>query len=243
MDKTRLWIIGSVLAMIVLAAGGWVVGVQPQLDAAAAADAESAHVDATNEANRAVLARLQKDAQELPALKGTLAALGTSVPSVPDLPGFQEEVNGYAAASGVTVTSWQVSDAQAYTPPAAPVTASVAPGSPAGSSTATAAPTATPAPTGTPTPGPTPTAIPGAPPPANPLVTAENFTVIPVSVTVRGDYAKIVAFAAAAQAAKRLFLVTGFSVDPAADAPGYDGKVSGYIYVLTAPKDAAKGSK
>lgn len=239
MDKTRLWIIGSVLAMIVLVAGGWVVGVQPQLDAAAAADAESAQVDATNEANRAVLARLQKDAQELPALKGTLAALGTSVPSVPDLPGFQDEVNGYAAANGVTVTSWQVSDAQAYAPPAAPVAASAGSGSPSGSSTATPAPTSSP----TPTPAPTPTAIPGAPPAANPLITAKNLSVIPVSVTVRGDYAKIVAFEAAAQAAKRLFLVTGFSVDPAADAPGYDGKVSGYIYVLSAPKSAAAGSK
>lgn len=241
MDKTRLWIIGSVLAMIALIAGGWVVGVQPQLDAAAAADAESAQVDATNNANSAVLARLRKDAEQLPALKEKLAALGTSVPGVSDLPGFQNELNGYAAANSVTVMSWQVSDAQAYVPPAAPTAASGAAGSPSGSSTATPAPTPTAAPV--PTPTPTPTAVPGAPPAANPLVTGKDFSVIPVSVTVRGDYANIVAFAAAAQAAKRLFLVTGLSVDPAADAPGFDGKVSGYIYVLTPPKAAGTGSK
>ena len=51
MDKNRLWIIGAVVVMVAIVALGWVVAIQPQLDAAAAADAQRATVDATNAAN------------------------------------------------------------------------------------------------------------------------------------------------------------------------------------------------
>jgi Tfp pilus assembly protein PilO len=240
MDKTRLWIIGSVLAMVVVAALGWVLAIQPQLDQSAAADAQTAQVNGTNAANQAVLAKLKKESAELPALKDRLAALGTSVPSAAQIPAFADELNGFAAANGVTITGWQIADAQGFVPPVNPA-APVAAAAPSGSS-ATPAPTATPTPSATPTPTPVPTAVAGMPPAASSLVTKEDFTAIPVSVSVRGEYPNIVAFVAAAQKSQRLFMVNSVNVGPAANGPGFDGKVGGLIYVLssTAPNAPAK---
>lgn len=237
MDKTRLWIIGSVLAMVVVAALGWVLGIQPQLDQAAAADAQTVQVQSSNTAAQAVLTKLQKDSEGLPALKSRLAALGTSIPSDAQVPAFTDELTALAAANGVTITAWQITDASGFVPPANPAAPAAA--APASGSSSTATPTPSPSATPTPTPTPKPTAVPGMPPAASPLVTKDDFTVIPVSVTVRGDYPNIVAFVSAAQKGQRLFMVNGISVGPAANGPGFDGKVSGLIYVLGAPTEAA----
>ena len=242
MDKTRLWIIGSVLAMVVVAALGWVVAIQPQLDQSAAADAQTAQVNGTNTANQAVLTRLKKASATLPALKTQLESLGTSIPSAAQIPAFGDELTGFAAANGVTITAWQISDAQGFVPPVAP--AAAAPAAPAagasgGGSTATPTPTPSAAPSATPAPTPAAAPVAGMPPAVSPLVNKDDFTVIPVSVTVRGGYANILAFVAAAQKTQRLFMVNTVDVGPAADGPGFDGKVGGLIYVLNAATPAA----
>ena len=237
MDKTRLWIIGSVLAMVVVAALGWVLGIQPQLDQSAAADAQTLQVDGTNTANQLALNKLKKDSAALPELKSQLDGIATSIPAEAQTPAFMDELNALAAANSLTVTASQITDGQGFVPPAdpkAPASAATASGS--GS---TATPTPSPSSTPAPTPTPAPTAVPGMPPAASSLVTKDDFTVIPVSVTVRGEYANIVAFVAAAQKGQRLFLVNGLDVGPASNGPGFDGRVSGFIYVLNSGTAAA----
>jgi len=235
MDKTRLWMIGSVIVMVAVVALGWVVGVQPQLDQAAAAETQIAQVDQTNAANRAVLDRLEKDSTNLPALKKSLASLAASVPTQSANPAFMDELNGFAAANGVVISAWAIADGQPYVPP-------VAPAAPAAASGGGAASTATPSPSATPTPAPTSTApaapVAGMPPVVSPLITKDNFTVVPVSFTVTGPYPNVVAFLHAAQTGERLFLVNSFSSGPAASGVGVDGKVSGFSYVLTLPEAA-----
>lgn len=237
MDKTRLWIIGSALAMVVVAALGWVLGIQPQLDQSAQADAQTLQVNSTNAVNQVTLDKLKKDSAALPALKSRLADLGASVPSSADIPAFSDELNALAAANGLTVTDSQVTDAKGYVPPVDP--SATTPTTPSSGSSSTATPTPTPHATPAATPTPAPTAVPGMPPSVSPLVTKDDFAVVPVSITVRGDYPNIVAFIAAAQKGQRLFLVNGIDVGPAANGPGFDGKVSGLIYVLGTGTEAA----
>lgn len=234
MDKTRLWIIGSVLAMVVVAALGWVLGIQPQLDQSAAADAQTLQVEGTNTASQLALNKLKKDSESLDDLKSQLAAVETSIPAEAQTPAFMDEVTALAAANGLTVTASQITDGAGFVPPVNPA----APAPAASSGTGSTA-TATPTPSATPTPAPKPTAVPGMPPAASPLVTKDDFTVIPVSVTVRGAYPNILSFVEAAQKGQRLFLVNGIDVGPAANGPGFDGKVSGFIYVLTTGAQAA----
>jgi Tfp pilus assembly protein PilO len=231
MDKTRLWIIGSVLLMVVVAALGWIVGVQPQLDQATAASAQTAEVESGNAAKAAVLATMKKDNEDLSALKKQLTSLQASIPSKEEWPAFGDELNTMAAAAGVTIVSVVTDEGQAYALPAAPAAATPAAGS-AGGSAATPAPTPTPGPTAAATATPAPATVAGAPPVTSPLITSANFTLVPVSVTVRGDEKQILQFVHASQTGTRLLLVNGLKIAPSSEGLALDAKVSGYLYVL-----------
>ncbi|WP_431278139.1 hypothetical protein [Leifsonia poae] len=229
MDKTRLWIIGSAVAMVAIVALGWVVGIQPQLSAASAADAQTAQVEALNQKNALALAELQKQYKDLPALKAQLAALASSVPGDVQMPAFMDEMTAVASGAGVTVAKWTAADGQAYTAPVAPAAAAAAP---AAGSTATPAPTPAP---GTPAPTPTP-AVPvkvaGLPPVMSTLITSDNFIASPVTVSVSGPYANVLTFLKGAQSGQRLFLVTGFVTKASTVGTGVDATISGLIYTL-----------
>lgn len=234
MDRNRLWVIGSVLVMALILAGGWVVGIQPQLAAIADADAQKAAVDGTNARNLQVLEQLKKDSADLPKLTSRLAELAASVPDGSSIPTFTDQLNALYTSSHVICVDQAFADAVAYKPV---VPAAAAPVAPSGSST--------PAPTATPTPTPAvPTAAPaGVPPVANALITSQNFAAQPVTITVRGQYADILSFVNGLQTGPRLFLVTALSTAPTTGtdaAPGsLDGKIAGYIYSLTAPAAAS----
>lgn len=239
MDKTRLWVIASVLVMALVLAGGWFLGVQPQLGAIADAEAQTASVQQTNETYAQALAKLKRDSADLPALKAKLASLAASVPEGSAVPAFIDQLNALYTASNVVCIDQSFSDAVAYSPAAPPA--------------ATPTSTQTPAPGAAPTPTPAPTAAAGTPPVVSSLITATNFAARPVSVTVRGRFADILTFVNGLQTGPRLFLVTSFSTVPATDAtagPGtLDAKVAGYVFSLTpdgqggaAPEPAAPGA-
>jgi Tfp pilus assembly protein PilO len=219
----------AAVAAVVVLAGGFFLGVRPQLDSAAASRADVESIDATNDVTRTELARLREQAKTLPEQRAALATLSASVPGSPNPATFISALNTTADQAGVKVSSITVGDAQAYTPP---VTAE---GTPAdGGAAATPAPSATAAPTGT---APVPTAV---APTTDSSITAQNFSVIPVTVSVTGDFSQALAFVKGAQAGERLFLVNSISSSieaaaatdaAAADAPTWS--FSGSVYVLT----------
>lgn len=232
MNSNRLWVIGSVLTMVVVLVLGWIVGVQPQLTAAASATVQRLGVDQTNAGYEAVLAKLRAEHEKLPELTAELGALTASVPSGTESSAFVTELNGVAVSTGVTIRSLTFSDAVTYKPPA------VAP-----PTTPTSGSSSTP----TPTPAPAPSASPAAPPPVtNSLITSTNFFATPVQVGVRGSLAQVLDFLAGAQKGTRLFLVTTLSSSPSMDEgvpPGtVDATIGGYVYAVTpaaSPQSAA----
>lgn len=237
MDKTRLWMIASVLVMALVVAGGWFLGVQPQLGAIAEAESQTTSVQQTNAAYARALAKLKKDAADLPALKAKLASLAASVPEGSAVPAFIDQLNALYTASNVVCIDQSFSDAVAYSPvaPAAPA----APAAPSGSQT--------PAPGATSTPAPAPTPAAGTPPVVSSLITATNFAARPVSVTVRGQFADILNFVNGLQTGQRLFLVTSFSTMPATDAGAgagsLDAKIAGYVFSLTPDGQGGAGAQ
>lgn len=228
MSRNRLSLLLAVVAMAVVAVGGFFLAVQPQLAQASAAQTQTENVETTNHASRAELARLREQAAKLPAMRQELEQLSASVPDGADLSSFIADLDGIASASGMEVSSYTTSDAVAY----APVVPAAAPSS-APSASASAAPAAT---------------VPSAPAaPAvvtNGAITGQNFSVIPVTVAVDGTFEQARAFLAGVQHGKRLFLVTSIA---SAEKSGEDGAASdqstwtfgGSIYVL-ATADAAK---
>jgi Tfp pilus assembly protein PilO len=226
-DKNKLWIIGAVIVMAVIAAGGWVLGIQPQLAVATAADAQRATVQSSNAASAIALAQLERDYKALPSLKSQLASLTRSVPTGTEIPAFVDELNALAATDSVTVVGMTVTDAQPYvavTPPTATA-----------ASTSTAPSTATPSPTPSPAPTAAAAAVPtaGVPPVTSPLITPTNFAAIPVQVSVSGSYANVLDFVHGLQTASRLFLITTIASTASTTTPGLvDGRIGGFVYVL-----------
>jgi Tfp pilus assembly protein PilO len=234
MDKNRLWLIGLVAVMVAVVAMGWLLGIQPQLSAASAADAQRATVQAQNAQNEAVLAKLKKDYSSIDELKKQLVSLRQSVPASADMSAFVTELDTLAGVHQVTVKSISVSDAMPYTAPAAPV----------------AAPSASASPSATPTPAPT-AAAPAAPvaptaPPAvtNPKITAANFIAVPIQLSISGPYSNVLDFVNGLQMGPRLFLVTTFSTtsssDTTAAAGSVDSSVGGFVYVVLDANAAAE---
>lgn len=237
MNRNRLMLVIAVVAAVVVAAGGFFLGVQPQLDRAAAARSDAAGIRTANDATRAEIARLQEEAKSLPSRRAELARLAASVPSTPDTATFLKQVDATAAAAGVQVSTVTVDDPRAYTPPA--TSTATADGDTAPTDTATAAPSdgSTPAADAT---------APAAPEiTTNNAITADNFSVIPVAVTVNGTFDQALAFVKGLQSSPRLFLIDSISsaasgdTGAAPDTPSWS--FSGSVYVL-AEDDAGTGS-
>ncbi len=235
MDKNRLLMIGVILAIVVVAGLGYVLGVQPQLAAAQASDLQRSTIAAQNATTEADLAKMRSDYSNLGALKAKLATLQTSIPSSPALDKFLQDVYVLASSTGATVTAFTPADAVAYVPPVAPVTAPAATGTTSGSS---------PSPTPSPSLAPAAPAAPQAPAvQSNPLITAQNFVAIPVKIGIQANDAAAFAFLDKLQKGKRLFLVTSFSAGgsagtatPGSPSAGSTYTIGGYVYVLASPK-------
>lgn len=219
----------AALAAVVVLAGGFFLGVRPQLDSAAAARTDAESIESTNTVTRTELERLREQAKTLNQQRATLETLRASVPDSSNTSAFISALNATADAAGVKVSSITVGDAQAYTPPVVAATPTDG-----GDTTATPAPSATPAPAGTAS-VPVPVA-----PMTDSSITAANFSVIPVTVSVTGDFAQALAFVKGAQTSDRLFLVNSISSSlespgaadaAAADAPTWS--FSGSVYVLS----------
>jgi len=229
MDRNRMMLIAAALTAVVVLALGFLVGVQPQLVAASSAELQQQSVEAQNETLRESLATLEADNAKLPDLKSELATLDTSVPSQAALSSFLTELDQLAGASGTTVTGFTSSDATAYEPTttdvAAPAATDAAASDAAGTAPAATAPAAPTAPELV----------------TDPLVTATNFSSIPITVSIQGSYAQARDFLSKLQGGSRLFLVTTFAStgsSEAGDATGVPDQwtVGGLVYVL---QDAA----
>ncbi|WIB35892.1 hypothetical protein [Curtobacterium sp. MCJR17_043] len=117
MTRNRLNMVLAVLAMVVVAAAGFFLGVQPQLSRAATDGAQQATVEHENAVKSGELARLRQQAKTLPEMRTALAELQASVPSSDRMSAFYDEVDQAATTAGVTVSTITTSDATAYIPP------------------------------------------------------------------------------------------------------------------------------
>lgn len=244
MEANRLWTIGAILAMIGIVAGGWFLGVQPQLDSAAAANDQRAGIARLNSVNEAALRKLQADDAKKGELQERLAALAASVPSQPDLPEFYAAADAVATANNVVLANVATGASMPYPDPgqqsgtksaSAQPSGSTSTPTPSPSGVSTAAPTATPA----------PTPSPGAPTVTSPLITSTSFVAIPVTFSLTGNSADILNAVHGLQTAPRLFLINGLTTavpPPGSTLQGVQATVSGYIYVVLAASAHAVGA-
>ena len=225
MNPTRIWTLGAVVAVVAIFGGAAGLGIQPHLSAAAAADASTTTVEAQNAQTGAEIGRLTRVAATQSALEKTQNDLDWAVPPNFRTNSFSKMLRDAAALNGVTITEFSPAMPTVYAPTvAAPVAA-------AGASSTTE----TPAPAET-APAAAEPVVPDAKSPwfgvSDPAITAGNFTVVPVTVTVKGPAAGVVAFATDAQKQRRLFAVTTVSTTFDKATGATTGVIAGYIYTL-----------
>ncbi len=219
-QNNRLWVIGSVTVMVALVVAGWLLGIQPALAAAGAAELERVNVQAQNDAQLITLAELAAARQDQAQLEKDYATLLKSIPENPGTSAFIDGLDSLANRASVQITGFTVADPLAYTIPQSAVPAAVAD---------PAADGATPAPVAAPVAPAVPPAV------TSPLITPDNFVGILITIDVSGTYESVLSFVNGLQTGSRLFLVTGIHTERNADADA-EGLVSahltGYIYVL-----------
>ena len=218
--STRLWVIGAGILTVAIVAMGWFLGVSPKLGEAATADQQRAEVAAQNVGHERETAKIKKQYEQLPELKAQLAVLRAAIPAGDDLSTFLGELHQLEQQNQVSLTSFAAGDGRPYTPPVSPA---------ATDAKAAAEATAGTAATASETASAKDTAAPGA---TSPLVTADNFVAIPVTVIVTGSHQQAMNFIQGLQSGSRLFLVTDLSMTQEKDSANYEAKITGFVYVL-----------
>ncbi len=211
MNASRAWTLGAVLAIVVILGAGFGLGVQPQLAAASVADAATRQADSQSSTSRMELARLSRLAATQSTLEVTNSKLGSAITGSLRLNTFSQQVRDIAALDGVTLVSLNPGTAKPYA--AAPATTAAAS---AASTTPAAAPAVTPGQFGK----------------TSTLISAANYTLIPVTIAVSGSEAASVQFASDVQHLNRLFAVdtVGYTAGTGGTPPATT--ISGNIYAL-----------
>jgi Tfp pilus assembly protein PilO len=202
----RIWVIAAVAAVVAVVAGGWFIGVQPQLAAAATTSQNATGVEAQNRATMLKLARLTKAAAKVDSMKVENETLLKAVPTILKPNTFIRRITEVAALDGVEVKIVSPDAAVPYAPPASMTAAGSAP---VGG---------------------------GAPAPVlaktDPMITAANFTVVPVTTTVTGTADSVLQFTHDIQNDQRTFAVTGLELTKDDKTSTVTAMLSGDIYTL-----------
>jgi Tfp pilus assembly protein PilO len=239
MSTRRIWIAGCAIVMAAAVALGWLLGASPLLEAARATGEARDAAEAQNLSYTQELTTLKEQFAGIGELEDQLADLREELPALADQPAYLAQLTAAADRHSVKLTSITVADAVAYAPTAAEVPPVEAPAADAAETEDAAA-------------GAEPATIPpvvgAGVPVTSPLVTAENFVSIPVTLALEGSYGNVLDFIDSVQTGTRLSAVTAFSTSK--DAAGADagaeegesaapdtvtGTVTVFIYALLDP--------
>lgn len=224
MNTNRIWMIGTGIAIVAVVIVGWFLGISPVVQQSHNARSEQASLALSNGTSEARVAALKKKFANISELEASLDSLTESVPIEANIPVFLREVNDLTASSGVTLGTVSIGDAQSYVPP---VTANAT----SRTDTATASPS--------PSPSASASASSGETAVVTPVVTgaAARLVQVPVTVSVSGDYSKVMTFLGGVQNGSRLYFVNTVNVVQAGDdSTEFTGTIAGFVYVLPEAK-------
>ena len=200
MSETRRWVAFTAAAAIAVLAAGWFLLVAPQRSKVSELKTQDQAAQQSNAALVARLAQLKTQATDLPAVNARIAQLDQRIPDSPREPALIRSLTVAAKNAGVTLQSIVP---QPMVPYEAPVSTGAVVPAPVATSPATDATPATTA----------------------PVTAAPSLQVIPISLTVSGDYTGAKLFVAGLEKLQRSFLVTNFDLTSANDTAA--GEVSG----------------
>lgn len=232
MDRNRLLVLGAIALMGVTVLLGWMVGISPNLKTANAANADRLLVEQQNADADERLSALKKQFESIGAIKNDLEAVRKAVPDGAEIPAFLSQLDALSSQNEVRLTAFSVGDAERYAPEA-PVVPVATETPVAEEDAATVSEDAAAAAV-------VPTAAAAAPtlPVAPAGITGENFVAVPITVSLEGNYSKLLDYLDGLQQGDRLALVT--SIETTTVSPDIStAKISAFVYVLLNSASAA----
>lgn len=214
MTMTRLWTLIGVLAVVVILAGGYAVGVGPALSAASDSDSQLADVEIQNQVKAAELARLKSLDDDSAALFAELEELQRAIPAEHNTSVFAAQVASLAAAAEVKLieisylSAEEALAAEADIAPAAPVDGEETEGETEADTEA------------------------GANPSTQSVSSVPGLVAVAVSISLEGDPVALHSFLEKTQTGLRTLTLSAVTVDLGSDAGVFEMKVSGFVYVL-----------
>lgn len=193
----RLWYLGSALVVIGVVAGGWAVGISPQLTAADESQATLVSTQAQNAQATAKLGTLQTLQSDRAAKEDELADAEAKIPTGIDGSGFLAQVNSASSDASTTITNVSLGAAVPYT---VPTTAVPAAGTAVSGTSAGAAASKSKIDTSK------------LLPYTNPLITPTKLLVVPVSISASGTQSQLEKLLSNLRDMKRELLITQFNL-------------------------------
>ena len=203
-SKTTYWVVGAALLALLVVGGGWMLLIQPQLQAASDTRSEADQVEAQNLVQQDQVDALRVQFENISTYEDRLAQMQEQIPTEDELIDFNQTIVDLSIQHGVLVTATTAAGGEPVIPvtPAPAPEAAPAPADDTVVEAADSAAEATDEQTET-------TEGAGAPAPTDPVVDAvEGLISIPVSVSVLGTAENARAFADSLQTTiPRLLLV------------------------------------
>lgn len=196
-SNPRFWLIGGILAALLVAALGWTFVISPRMQAVAQTREQAIELDDQATMITAQAHQLQVQAQSLPEQIRALRRIQRKIPSAVDVPALLREIQVTAKVTGVTLDS--------LTPGQITVFAVAEPEPVATTDTSSSDEAqASPDPTQTAKPEPTPTDL-----GQGKLPEGVGLSYVPLTITATGQFADLQRFTARVENLQRAFLITG----------------------------------
>jgi hypothetical protein len=122
LKSDRFWLLGGVLAAIVVAALAWFFAVGPQLSNASSLQSQTTDAQTQNAALQANIRKLQRQNSDMTALTAALQQARTALPVDTEIAAYTKQLSDYAASNHVQIVGINAG---------APVSGMTKPGQPA----------------------------------------------------------------------------------------------------------------
>lgn len=203
MSVTRKWSLMAAVLVLAILAAGWFLLVSPKRSEAAGLHEQTLSQEEANSRLLQQLEVLKAQQAELPQQRAKLAVMRTQIPDNPALPTLIRDLTSAGRKVGVSIDTLSPAAPVAVVSalqPAVPVATETTASTESAGTTETAGATDTTAP------------APAAAPPAPSLFQ------VPLTLNVTGSYFELEQFVNKLEGLKRSFLVSGFTLAPAAGA-------------------------
>ncbi len=197
MTRSRVWTLGTAVAVVLILLAGWFLLVSPTKAKASDVEEQAASQAQANAQLASKIEQLKVQAADLPAQEAKLAKFRQKIPAQPALPSFIRSLSDISKKSHVALISLEPQTPQALSVPVAATAATTEDGAATDSGTVT---------------------LDTAPP--------SQVQFVQTQVTIQGGYFNTEQFLTKLEGLKRSFLVTGFDINAMTDATGTDSAVS-----------------